>query len=103
MTILTIILLALITFTTRYFFTHPKLPITLSVKAQKLLSYSAPCVLTAIWAPIIFIQQQTLNMSLTSPYLWGATVAIIAAYYSKNIYLTAGAGGGVFILLLSVL
>ena len=102
MTILTIVLLASITFTTRYFFTHPRLPITLSVKAQKFLSYSAPCVLTAIWVPIIIIQQGQLNFSLTSPYLWGATAAIVAAYFSKNIYITAGAGGGVFILLLNL-
>jgi len=85
MTLLTILLLAVITFTTRYLFTHPTLPITLNANAQKFLSYSAPCVLTAIDA--------------ASPYIWGAAIAIVAAKYTKSIYFTAIAGGVVFVAL----
>jgi len=99
MTLLTILLLAVITFTTRYLFTHPTLPITLNANAQKFLSYSAPCVLTAIWVPIIFAKDHQLVVDAASPYIWGAAIAIVAAKYTKSIYFTAIAGGVVFVAL----
>ncbi|UUO25568.1 AzlD domain-containing protein [Colwellia sp. M166] len=85
---LIIILMALITFTTRYLFIHPRLPVRLGAKVAKLLSFSAPAVLTAIWVPIIFVQQGQLNMSLQNPYLIAATFAVLTAAKSKSIYLT---------------
>ena len=88
MTLLTIILMALITFITRYLFIHPRLPVRLGAKVAKLLSFSAPAVLTAIWVPIIFVQQGQLNMSLQNPYLIAATFAVLTAAKSKSIYLT---------------
>lgn len=88
MTLLIIILMALITFTTRYLFIHPRLPVRLGAKVAKLLSFSAPAVLTAIWVPIIFVQQGQLNMSLQNPYLIAATFAVLTAAKSKSIYLT---------------
>tara|TARA_R110002124_G_scaffold61161_3_gene167623 strand:+ start:14583 stop:14876 length:294 start_codon:yes stop_codon:yes gene_type:complete len=80
--------MALITFTTRYLFIHPRLPVRLGAKVAKLLSFSAPAVLTAIWVPIIFVQQGQLNMSLQNPYLIAATFAVLTAAKSKSIYLT---------------
>ena len=97
MTALTIILLAFITFGTRYLFIHPGVPIRLNARAQKFLSYSAPSVLTAIWVPIILTKDHQLVINASSPYLWGALVAMIAAWKTKSIYLTAVAGGTVFI------
>jgi|TARA_R110000803_G_scaffold123094_1_gene191059 branched-subunit amino acid transport protein len=88
MTLLTISLMALITFITRYLFIHPRLPVRLGAKVAKLLSFSAPAVLTAIWVPIIFVQQGQLNMSLQNPYLIAATFAVLTAAKSKSIYLT---------------
>ncbi len=99
MTILTIILLACITFFSRYLFLHPKLPLRIGAKTTHFLSFSAPAVLTAIWVPIIFIQDNSFNSSLTNPYLLGATVAIITAYKSKSVYLTLGTSLTVFVLL----
>lgn len=99
MTTLTIVLLASITFITRYFFIHPKLPITLNQRMQKFLSYSAPSVLTAIWVPIILTKQHQLVMSLSSPYLWGALVAMLVAWRTKSIYFTALGGGSVFVII----
>ncbi|MBA6391683.1 AzlD domain-containing protein [Colwellia sp. BRX10-3] len=98
MTLLTIFLMALITFTTRYLFIHPRLPVCLGAKMAKLLSFSAPAVLTAIWVPIIFIQQGELNVSLNNPYLIAATFAVIAAAKSKSIYLTMFIGLITFVL-----
>ena len=96
---LTIVCLAMITFTTRYLFIHPKLPIELSARVQRFLSFSAPAVLTAIWLPIVLVQENELNMSPMSPYLLGAIVAIFFAWKTKSIYATAFAGGGVFVAL----
>jgi len=98
MTLLTIFLMALITFSTRYLFTHPSLPIRLGPKIAKFLSYSAPAVLTAIWVPIIFVQQGQLNFSITNPYFIAASFAVITAAKSKSIYLTMLAGLITFIL-----
>ncbi len=98
MTILTLAILAMITFTTRYFFLHPELPLTLNSRMQRLLSYSGPAVLTAIWIPIIFIREDQLAASITSPYVLGGTVAVVLAYQFKSIYITAIGGGLVFVL-----
>ena len=88
MTLLTIVLLAMITFSSRYLFIHPKMPIRLGGKMRQFLSYSAPAVLTAIWVPIIFIQKGELNTGLMNPYLIAASAAIFIAATTKNIYLT---------------
>ena len=82
MTLLTIFLLACITFCTRYLFLHPKLPLRIGAKTTHLLSFSAPAVLTAIWVPIIFVKDNSFDSSLSNPYLLAATVAIITAYKS---------------------
>lgn len=97
MILLTIFLMAIITFSTRYLFIHPRLPIRLSAKLGKFLSYSAPAVLTAIWVPIIFVQEKQLNVSVTNPYLIAALFAVITAAKSKSIYLTMFAGVTTFI------
>lgn len=99
MTLLTIVLLACITFFSRYLFLHPKLPLRIGAKVTHLLSFSAPAVLTAIWVPIIFIKDNNFNSSLTNPYLLAATVAIITSYKSQNIYLTLATSISTFILL----
>jgi len=99
MTILTLFILAGITFTTRYFFLHPSLPLSLNNRMKRLLSYSAPAVLTAIWAPIIAIQDDQLAMEITSPYVVAGTVAIVLAYKFNSIYITAFGAGLVFVLM----
>jgi branched-subunit amino acid transport protein len=99
MTLLTIVLLACITFFSRYLFLHPKLPLRIGAKMTHFLSFSAPAVLTAIWVPIIFIKEGDFNSSLTNPYLLGATVAVITSYKSQNIYLTLATSMTTFIIL----
>ncbi len=99
MTLITILLLACITFCSRYLFLHPKLPLRMGAKMTHFLSFSAPAVLTAIWVPIIFIKDNSFNGSITNPYLLAATVAVITSYKSHNIYLTLGTSITVFIAL----
>ncbi|GAA5129961.1 AzlD domain-containing protein [Thalassotalea piscium] len=97
MTLITIFLLALITFSTRYLFLHPKTPVRLGPKMIRFLSFSAPAVLTAIWVPIIFVQQGQLMLSWKNPYLVAATVAVLVAAKSKSIYLTLFVSVAVFV------
>lgn len=96
MTLFTIVLLALITFTTRYLFLEGRLPLHLGFKVRQFLSYSGPAILTAICMPIIFIKEHQLNLVLSNPYLGGATMAIFAAWKTGNIYWTVGTGTLVF-------
>ena len=97
MIILSILLLASITFGTRYLFLEGRLPVRLGPNLRLLLSYSGPSVLAAILAPILLVRNDQLYLSITNPYLWGAAAAITAAYKTGNIYWTIGAGMLVFI------
>ncbi|MFC3034290.1 AzlD domain-containing protein [Pseudoalteromonas fenneropenaei] len=89
---LTILLMAGVTFGTRYLFLHHKLPFVIGPKAQRFLSFSAPAVLTAIWVPIVLLPDGELQLNWHNPYLWGALVAIAVAYKTHNIYATTIAG-----------
>ena len=66
---------------------------------QRFLSFSAPCVLTAIWVPIVFVQEGKLAISLNNPYLIAACVAVLLAYRFKNLYITTVVSLAVFFLL----
>ena len=99
MAILSIILLAAITFFTRYLFLEGKLPLRLSENAQTLLSYSAPAVLTAIAAPIVFIRDQQLEANLKNPYLIATFLAVLVAYLTRSIYWTVFIGMAVALVL----
>ena len=97
MTLITILLLACVTFGPRYLFLEGKLPVRLGPNVRQLLSFSGPAVLTAICMPIVFVHNQQLDISLGNPYLWGASAATAAAYKTANIYWTVGLGIIVFI------
>lgn len=99
MAIVTILLLAAITFLTRYLFLEGKLPLRLSENAKTLLSYSAPAVLTAIAAPIIFIRNQQLEANVSNPYLLAAFLAVLVAHMTRSIYWTVITGMAVALLL----
>lgn len=86
--IVTILAMACVTFATRYVFLAKKLPFTIGPKMQHLLSFSAPCVLTAIWVPIVFLKDNRLAINTENSYLIAATVAVVLAYKFKNLYIT---------------
>ena len=98
MTLMTILLLACITFTTRYLFLDGRLPIRLGPNVRHLLSYSGPAVLTAIAAPILLVHQQQLDLASDNAYLWGALMAIVVAHRTGSVYWTIGLGILIFIL-----
>lgn len=85
---LIIFLMACIIFLSRYVFLEPRLPITLNAATLKFLSYAAPAVLTAIWGPIVFVNEHKLNITWHNDYLLCAIVAIVLAITTRNTLLT---------------
>ncbi len=88
MIMLSILLMTVLVFTSRYLFLEPKLPLRLGARTQRVLSYASPAVLTAIWAPIVFIPEGELGLSLGNPFLLAAIIAAAIAYITKNVLLT---------------
>lgn len=80
--------MAAIIFCSRYLFLEPRLPVKLSSNTLKFLSYSAPAVLSAIWAPIVFIQEDALQINFDNQYLICAVVALVLAVATRNTLLT---------------
>jgi branched-subunit amino acid transport protein len=84
----TLFLMALLVFISRYLFLEPRLPIHLGPRVLHFLHYTGAAVLTAIWAPIVFVRQEELNLQLGNPYLIAALVASILAVTTRNVLLT---------------
>ncbi|MEZ9565595.1 AzlD domain-containing protein [Vibrio artabrorum] len=95
---ITILLMTAIVFFSRYFFLEPAIPLRLNQTTRRLLHYSSPAVLTAIWGPIVFSPQQTFWPSLENPYLIGAVVTGLLIWKTGNVLLTIGVSMGVFLL-----
>lgn len=77
--------LAVIVFCNRYLLLEPRLPLRLPEKLKQSLNYSAPCLLAAVTAPIVFEHSQALSVqAINQPYLWGALSCILLAYRLKN-------------------
>ncbi len=88
MIMLSILAMTAMVFLSRYLFLEPRLPIKLNAQMQRLLSYSSPAVLTAIWAPIVFLPEKELWIAPNNPYLIGAILAAVIAWKTKNVLLT---------------
>ena len=97
---LTIVAMASVVFVSRYIFLEPKLPLKLNKSTHRFLSYSAPTVLTAILAPIVFVRENVLSITLDNNYLIGAIIACLLAYFTRNTLLTALVSMGVFFVIL---
>ena len=88
--------MAAVVFISRHLLLEPKLPLRLSKNTQTFLSYSAPAVLTAIFAPIVFVQEGKLDLSLDNSYLICAVVATVLAFVTRNTLLTTVLSMGLF-------
>ncbi len=99
MILLSILAMTCLVFLSRYLFLEPKLPLRLSPAVQRLLSYSSPAVLTAIWAPIVFTHDSNLSVSTNNPYLWAAALAGFIAWKTRNVLLTTVVSMTVFLIL----
>ncbi|MCW8332403.1 AzlD domain-containing protein [Vibrio paucivorans] len=99
MVMISILAMTGLVFMSRYLFLEPKLPLRLNPQAQRLLSYSSPAVLTAIWAPIVFMPDNQLDLSVSNPFLWAALLAGLIAWKTKNVLLTTISSMVVFLIL----
>ncbi len=98
---LVILLLSLILFANRYLLLEPRLPLRIPMVLQQALSYSAPCLLSSICAPII-LQGGSLGSLSSSPYLYATLLSIGCAYFIKNMLLSVLASLSGFYLLLFI-
>ena len=72
----TIIAMALVTFSVRYIFLARSIPIRINDTMKRFLRFSAPAVLTALTIPIVFFPEGELHASPTNPFILGAIIAV---------------------------
>lgn len=92
--------LALIVFCNRYLFLEPNIKLRLPVLIEKMLNYSAPCLLTAICAPIVFFDGSSLRSIPLDPYFIAAIFCVIFALIFKNLLLNLALSLAVFYILI---
>lgn len=85
MTWILLLTLAAVVFFNRYFFLEPNVSIELPECVQQMLSYSAPCLLTAICTPIVFFNGDQLRSLPLDPYFITAILCIIFTVLFKKI------------------
>jgi len=83
-----ILALAVIVFFNRYYFLEPNVKVKLPLIMNKMLNYSAPCLLTAICIPIIFFEGDNLKGILGNPYIYAAIFCVAIAFYLKRVLLS---------------
>ncbi|KXI22621.1 AzlD domain-containing protein [Photobacterium sanguinicancri] len=97
MIMLSILAMTAIVFFSRYVFLEPRVPLKLNNHALRLLSYSSPAILTAIWAPIIFLPDGELSVSVTNPYLLAAIITALLVWKTGNVLLSIILSMGAFL------
>lgn len=89
-----------ITFSCRYFFFSTTVPFKLGPKVSRLLSYTAPSVMTAMWVPIVFFgHQESGGDFITSPFLIAGVATVIFSLKIKSTLAVVVFGMSVFGLL----
>lgn len=90
---------AALVFASRFLLMEPWLPLKLSDNVQQLLSFSAPAVLTAIAAPIVFIREEQLSVGMGNQYLLASVVVVVVALSTRSTLWTVVLGMVSFLLL----
>ncbi|WP_028112475.1 AzlD domain-containing protein [Ferrimonas kyonanensis] len=93
---LTLLTMALLVFASRYLLLDPRLPLRLGTASQRWLGYSAPAVMTALAAPIVFVADSSLNLTVANPYLGCALLVVVTARLTANTLLSVVIGMGTF-------
>ncbi|MRI32718.1 hypothetical protein EOPP23_06920 [Endozoicomonas sp. OPT23] len=92
--------MAVITFSCRYAFFAHSFELKLPEPIEKALKYAAPAVLTAMWVPIVFMQEnRTLTTDLTDPFLVAGVLTLLLALFIKRTLLVVFLGMAAFLLL----
>lgn len=90
-----IVLMACVTFFVRYAFFMHSAPIKLNRQARQFLIFTAPCILTAMWTPIVFKESlQTLDWS--NPYLLAGLLTVWASLVIRQTLIVIFLGMAVF-------
>lgn len=71
-------LMACITFAVRYAFFMRAVPIRLNRHARQFLLFTAPCILTAMWTPIVF-HSAVASANVLDPYWLAGLFAVVAS------------------------
>ncbi len=96
---LLLIAMACITFTSRYLLLMQSVPIILGPRVRRVLTYTAPAVLTALWVPIVFKPSLSLSEVIQPSYLVAAVVACILSRLFKNPLIAVLVSFAVFVFL----
>ena len=89
-----------ITFFCRYCFFSKLITFELAPKVKRLLTFTAPSVLTAMWAPIVFLgHQNTTQDFFESPFLIAGLVTIVLSLKVDNVTAVVVIGIGTFAVL----
>jgi branched-subunit amino acid transport protein len=89
----------IVTFSVRYALLPLSDRIRFSPGMQRALRYVPPAVLTAIIVPMAFMPDgQTLQVSLTNPYLVGTLFTVLIGCVGNNLMITIAGGMAVFVL-----
>lgn len=84
---LAILAMAVITFTVRYLFFSNTVEIKINEKIKMVLSFTAPCILTAMLVPIAFkdiVEAHVLKNLLVSSYFWASLCAVVLSLLIRN-------------------
>ena len=92
MTLLSIIVAGILTYITRMTMVTLVDRKVLSTKLKQVLGYVPAAVFPAIIFPAIFINDYGNLIEITDPKIYGATVAIVVGYLSRNIIATIFSG-----------
>ncbi len=87
MTWLLVFCLMAVVFANRYLLLEPKLPIVIPGLVRQALTYSAPCLLTAICGPII-LNGGGLAALPSNPYVYATLFSVACAYFIPNMLLS---------------
>lgn len=97
---LLIITLSIVVFINRYIFLDPNIKIKIPNVVYSILKYSAPCLLAAICAPIVFFQSNEIKLSIVDPYIIASIITIIFSIFIKKTITVVILGLTIFYLLL---
>ena len=75
-------------FFNRDLFLEPRVNVKFPHFFEKMLKYSAPCLLTAICAPIIFYQDDAFRAFANNPYLYGAIFCVLMILWLEKTLLS---------------
>ena len=93
-----------ITFSCRYFFFSKAVLFELGPKMKRLLSYTAPSVLTAMWVPIVFLGHQSAGTEfITSPFLSAGIITVMLSLKINNTLAVVALGMSSFVVIKLIL